>query len=119
LNEVAREQQNLGKQLRCLEEERTALQEKLARKLPTTGSLATPAKLMTESLEPSQLAELKNRIKADYEELKELNRLNRLLIQQTLAYVNGVLSAMRIQPTYGNGGRMQAVESHRMVYRIG
>lgn len=119
LQRLMEEQEGLSQKLHSLERERMALVEKLAPELSAAGSTTIKNLLAQEGPHRERLATLAARLHASYVELKELNEINRRLIQQTLAYVNRVLAAWRSQETiYDRSGRLEGVGESANVDRV-
>lgn len=108
LQEITGKQQVLSERLAVLEKERIALQTELADRLKLTGQLTLKELMDAELPGSEQVAIMGNILKENFLKLKELNETNNLLIRQSLAYINKMLSAMmtKSQATYGQNGQV-------------
>jgi flagellar biosynthesis/type III secretory pathway chaperone len=95
LSALIAEQEQCGRKLRELEVRRLSLQLELARQL---GLVEGESSLqgLAERVGPGgeELVNAVKRLRRSFEELKELNRINRALVQQALTYINRVLALL-------------------------
>ncbi|MBO8167953.1 MAG: flagellar protein FlgN [Thermoanaerobacteraceae bacterium] len=110
LAQIVREQEQVGVQLAEMEKERLALQEELAAKLPAARDAGLKDILRMSALSHTEeLEQLADKLKENYRQLQVLNETNKLLIRQSLSYVNKILSVLTPQEekTYHRSGMVK------------
>ncbi|MGB9919125.1 MAG: flagellar protein FlgN [Moorellales bacterium] len=93
LSTLVAEQERYSQELGRLETKRWALQQEIGRRV---GRSEVSLQELAEQagLTAGEMEQVVVRLRRSSEELKELNRINRTLVQQALAYINGVLGAL-------------------------
>lgn len=116
LQRITAEQEALSRELTELETRRLALQERLAAGLNLRPDFSLRELLGMPLAGAARLRQLAAQAAENTAQLRDLNEVNRLLINQSLAYVNRMLQAVqpREKPTYGPGGRLAAGGGSRL-----
>ncbi len=109
LTEVVHEQEQVGVRLVETERERLTLQEDMAEQLSLDKNVSLRQLIKSSSFQNEALIKIADTLKTNYLELQELNETNRMLIKQSLVYVNKMLSAFipQNETTYQNSGMVK------------
>ena len=109
LTEVVHEQEQVGVRLIEIEKERLILQEDMAEQLSLNKNVSLRQLIKSSSFQSDALIDLADTLKTNYLQLQELNETNRMLIKQSLVYVNKMLSTFMPQneTTYQNSGMVK------------
>jgi len=117
LARVTSEQQELSARLVYLEGERVEIQHRLGLLLHKTGSEVTLKEILERAdVNRERLEALAKRLTKNYEELRDLNEINRLLIRQSLSFVNKILTALAVpERTYSPSQSQLALSGGNLV----
>ncbi|MHB1126217.1 MAG: flagellar protein FlgN [Bacillota bacterium] len=110
LQRINGEQEKFSRQLAELERSRLCLQRELAAALDLNKE-ATLTEMLPHALEnQGALSDLGKMLQLNFHRLKELNETNRLLIRQSLAFVNKILQAFvpREKNIYSPTGQVES-----------
>ena len=114
LNRVSKSKENVILKIRIMEAQREQMLAKIAGYLnipPPELTLETLSGRLTEPF-ASRFADLRSKLTALTESIRDLNQSNRALVQQSLELVRGSLSALdgliSPRPVYFNTGRLPA-----------
>jgi flagellar biosynthesis/type III secretory pathway chaperone len=114
LSVLVAEQERSSQELGRLEARRWALQQEISRRLGRSASEVSLQEL-AEQAGPGgrELEQVVVRLRRSSEELRELNRINRTLVHQALAYINRVLGALGSQAARYDGEGQFVAEGER------
>ena len=109
LTEVVPAQEQVGVRLIEIEKERLILQEDMAEQLSLNKNVSLRQLIKSSSFQSDAIIDLADTLKTNYLQLQELNETNRMLIKQSLVYVNKMLSTFmpRNETTYQNSGMVK------------
>lgn len=112
LTELVGEQERAGEQLAKLEQQRTEFLQELAVSWDLPVTIKLREVLPFAGAEKDRLQEIASHLQTNVAALREVHATNRLLLQQSLSYVNSLLRVMlpEKEVVYNPAGRMQVQE---------
>ncbi len=91
---ITRLQEDAGQQLAALEADRVSVQQRLAGELNMDPGITLRQVLPYAGANKADLERISQELQENYARLQDLHEVNRLLIRQSLGYVNRLLKAM-------------------------